>query len=147
MNRPYTRRSLALLVAVLVLISLVVPHPVILAPAQAQPPVIIDGIKEAGWGDPLAVDPTGDMSEPNLDLQGLYVVEDADNYYIGFDATASSWGMTYGIYLDTDQVDGSGATSDPWGRAVNAASARLPEHTLYVWHVGSDTGALSTLPS
>jgi hypothetical protein len=74
------------------------------------------------------------MSEPNLDLQGLYVVEDADNYYIGFDATASTWGMTYGIYIDTDQTDGSGASSDPWGRAVTAVSAHLPEHTLYVYH-------------
>jgi len=96
--------------------------------------IVIDGIKDAEWGAPLAVDPTLDMSEPNLDVQGLYVVEDADNLYVGFDATASDWGMTYGIYLDTDLVDGSGATSDPWGRAVNAVPAHLPEHTLYVWH-------------
>ena len=96
--------------------------------------IVIDGIKEADWGTALACDPASDMTELNLDLQCLYVVEDADNYYIGFEATASNWGMTYGIYLDTDQVDGSGATSDPWGRAVNAVSAHLPEHTLYVWH-------------
>jgi hypothetical protein len=106
--------------------------------AAQEPIIVIDGIKEAAWGEPLAVDPTPDMSEPNLDLQGLYVVEDADNLYIGFDATASNWGMTYGIYLDTDQVDGSGATSDPWGRAVNAVPAHLPEHTLYVYHEGGD---------
>ena len=96
--------------------------------------IVIDGVKEDAWGDPLANDPVLDMTEPNLDLQGLYLQEDADNYYIGFDATASNWGMAYGIYLDTDQVDGSGATSDPWGRAVNAVPAHLPEHTLYVWH-------------
>ncbi|MFN2226061.1 MAG: choice-of-anchor X domain-containing protein, partial [Anaerolineae bacterium] len=99
---------------------------------------MIDGIKEAAWGDPLALDPAGDISEPNLDLTGLYVVEDADNYYIGFDATASTWGMTYGIYIDTDMVDGSGGTSDPWGRAVDAVSPHLPEHTLYVWHEDFD---------
>jgi len=34
-------------------------------------------------GTALASDPAGDMSEPNLDLQGLYVVEDTDNFYIG----------------------------------------------------------------
>jgi glycosidase len=96
--------------------------------------IIIDGVKEAAWGDPLAADPIGDMTEPNLDLQGLYLVEDANNYYIGFDATASTWGMAYGIYFDTDLVDGSGAINDPWGRAVGAVSAHLPEHTLYVYH-------------
>jgi hypothetical protein len=114
-----------------------------MAPLTAAQPtkdsiIVIDGVREAAWGSPLAVDPTLDMAEPNLDLQGLYVVEDADNYCLGFDATASNWGMAYGIYLDTDLVDGSGATSDPWGRAVNAASAHLPEHTLYVWHNGGD---------
>ena len=100
--------------------------------------IIIDGVKEAAWSPPIALDPTLDMTEPNLDLQGLYVVEDAGNYYIGFDATASTWGMAYGIYLDTDQVAGSGSTSDPWGRAINAVSSHLPEHTLYVWHEGWD---------
>jgi glycosidase/fibronectin type 3 domain-containing protein len=104
------------------------------APDTADAMIVIDGVREADWGDPLASDPAGDMSEPNLDLQGLYVVEDADNYYIGFDATASTWGMTYGIYLDTDQVGGSGATSNPWGGAVSAVSAHLPEHSLSVWH-------------
>jgi glycosidase len=108
------------------------------APLAQAPLIIIDGVKDAAWGAPLASDPIGDMSEPNLDLQGLYLVEDADNYYIGFDATASTWGMAYGIYIDADQVDGSGAISDPWGRAVNAVAARLPEHTLYVWHDGGD---------
>jgi glycosidase len=110
------------------------------ASLRAQGPILIDGVKEAAWGEPLALDPTGDMSEPNLDLQGLYVVEDAENYYIGFDATASNWGMAYGIYLDTDEVAGSGGTTDPWGRAIGAVDAHLPEHTLYVWHDGgSDT--------
>jgi glycosidase len=117
--------SLFLIAAMLVII---VPLTV------AQSGIVIDGVKEAEWGAPLAVDPALDMTEPNLDLQGLYVVEDADNYYIGLDATASNWGMAYGIYLDTDRVDGSGAMNDPWGRAVNAVSAHLPEHTLYVWH-------------
>jgi glycosidase len=122
---------LSILVILAMLLTVLPGPPATLAQEDG---IVIDGVKEAAWGDPLAVDPMGDMSEPNLDLQGLYVIEDADNVYVGFDATASTWGMTYGIYLDTDQVDGSGATSDPWGRAVNAVSAHLPEHTLYVWH-------------
>jgi glycosidase len=133
-----TPRLFSILLVLALLLSGV---PVMAAPQAQAVSIVIDGVKEAAWGDPLASDPVGDMSEPNLDLQGLYVVEDADNYYVGFDATASNWGMTYGIYLDTDQVDGSGASSDPWGRAVNAVSAHLPEHTLYVYHDG-DTDTL-----
>jgi glycosidase len=105
---------------------------------SADTTITIDGVRESEWGDPLALDPVGDMTEPNLDLQGLYVVEDTDNFYIGFDATASDWGMAYGIYLDTDQIDGSGASSDPWSRAVSAVSTNLPEHTLYVYHENWD---------
>jgi glycosidase len=131
-RRSYFRIQLAIVIALsgLFIIMGVLP--------ASGGTMVIDGVKEAEWGDPLACDPTGDMTEPNLDLQCLYVTEDADNYYIGIDATASTWGMAYGIYLDTDQVDGSGATTDPWGRAVNAVSAHLPEHTLYVWHDGGD---------
>ena len=104
------------LFSILIILALLLSSIPVTAAPQAQAAIIaIDGIKEAAWGDPLASDPAGDMTEANLDLQGLYVVEDDDNYYIGFDATASTWGMTYGMYLDTDQVDGSGATGDPWG--------------------------------
>jgi hypothetical protein len=45
------------------------------APQTLGVSIVIDGVKDAAWGDPLASDPVGDMSEPNLDLQGLYVVE------------------------------------------------------------------------
>ena len=102
--------------------------------------ITIDGVKDAAYGSAVATDPVGDMSEPNLDLSNLYIVDDANNYYIGLDAGATNWGMTYGIYIDANQVDGSGATTDPWGRAVNAVSIRLPEYALYVWH--KDDGAL-----
>jgi glycosidase/fibronectin type 3 domain-containing protein len=130
------KRELAVYaLSVLSILALVLAGMPVVAVSQAQGDgILIDGAKEAAWGAPLASDPAGDMTEPNLDLQTLYVVEDADNFYIGFDATASNWGMTYGIYIDTDQVAGSGATSDPWGRAVNAVPAHLPEHTLFVWH-------------
>lgn len=102
--------------------------------------ITIDGVKDAAYGAPVATDPAGDISEPNLDLHNLYIVADANNFYIGLDANATNWGMTYGIYIDTDQAPGSGASADPWGRAVNAVDAHRPEHALYVWH--KDDGAL-----
>ncbi|MGC9023895.1 MAG: alpha amylase N-terminal ig-like domain-containing protein [Chloroflexia bacterium] len=105
----------------------------------STPYLSIDGQHEAVWGSPASTDPPGDMTEPNLDLHRLYLLENASYLYIGLDAYASNWGMTYGLYLDTDQIPNSGATTDPWGRAVNAVSEHLPEHTLYVWHEDNDT--------
>ncbi len=135
-----TRGNSAFIISLLTILALMVSWiPAAATSATfADPTIVIDGVKDADWGEPLASDPQGDMTEPNLDVTGLYVVEDADNYYIGFDAFASSWGMTYGIYIDSDGISGSGATGDPWERAVNAISAHLPEHTLYVYHDGSD---------
>jgi len=105
----------------------------------STPYLPIDGQPEAVWGSPASTDPQGDMTEPNLDLHRLYLVENASYLYIGLDAYASNWGMAYGLYLDTDQLPDSGATTDPWGRAVNAVSEHRPEHALYVWHVEDDT--------
>ncbi|UCC62529.1 MAG: alpha-amylase [Anaerolineae bacterium] len=138
MNDKTQKNLTYLSVVSIILVLLLGGLPILAAPPAQGGGIVIDGVKEAAWGDPLASDPVGDMSEPNLDLQGLHVVEDAHNYYIGFDATASNWGMAYGIYIDSDQVDGSGALSDPWGRAVNATSAHWPEHMLYVWHEDGD---------
>ena len=102
--------------------------------------ITIDGTKDKAYGKPVASDPQGDINEPNLDLRDLYIVDDANNYYIGLDAFATNWGMTYGIYIDTDQKSGSGAATDPWGRAVNAVDKNKPEYALYVWH--KDDGTL-----
>lgn len=109
--------------------------------AQSATPVTItiDGVREPAWGSPLASDPVGDMSESNLDLANLYIVDDINNYYIGFDALATAWGMHYGIAIDTDGVSGSGATSNPWGRAVDTVAANRPEYFLNVWHPGNGT--------
>ncbi len=133
------RQSSVYFLSLMTILALLVAWvPAAAAPTAYSGPIVIDGIKEAGWGAALANDPLGDMTEPNLDVTGLYMVEDADNYYIGLDAFASTWDMTYGIYIDTDGVDGSGATSDPWSRSVNAVPTHLPEHTLYVYHDGTD---------
>ena len=98
------------------------------APSSPETTIVIDGVMEAAWREPLASDPAGDMSEPNLDLEGLYVVEDVDNFYIGFDAkAASTYGMAYGIYLDTD-------ANAQTGLAVAGIGAELE------WRLGDRTG-------
>ena len=112
-----------------------------LGPANTGITITIDGVHEAAWGAALATDAQGDMSEPNLDLTTLYMVEDTNNFYFGFDAgnTATGYGMNYGIAIDTDGVTGSGGTSHPWGRAVNTVAAHLPEYYLNVWDPGDGT--------
>lgn len=93
---------------------------------------------DTSYGEAAATDPLGDMTESNLDLHRLFVTEDASTYFVALDAFAGTYGMGYGIYIDTDQVSGSGGTSDPWGRNINAVSEHLPEYALYVWHTDAD---------
>ncbi|MGB9724689.1 MAG: hypothetical protein ACPL7G_12450, partial [Chloroflexia bacterium] len=55
----------------------------------STPYLSIDGQHEAVWGSPASTDPPGDMTEPNLDLHRLYLLENASYLYIGLDAYAS----------------------------------------------------------
>lgn len=104
----------------------------------SSPYIAVDGGHDASYGEAAATDPLGDMTESNLDLQRLFITEDASTYFVALDAYAGTYGMGYGIYIDTDQVSGSGGTSDPWGRNINAVSEHLPEYALYVWHMDTD---------
>ncbi len=68
------------------------------------------------------------------ELTTLYTVQDKDYWYIGFNVnpvlTGTIW---YGIYLDGDQVNGSGATAAPTSRPqITAVSYYRPEYALYV---------------
>ena len=97
----------------------------------------VDGSIDDAYGAPIAVDKIGDgNANANMDLLELYVTEDADSFYFAFTANgdlgAANWGK-YAIYIDTDGVAGSGATSDAWGRAVTAADPHKPEYAIYSW--------------
>ncbi|MCX7671848.1 MAG: DUF4962 domain-containing protein, partial [Anaerolineae bacterium] len=88
-------------------------------------------------GDPtnrntIATDPAGDMTDPTLDLTDLQVVQDRNYWYFGFRPAAGITGTVYGLYLDLDHVDGSGATYDAQGYAVAAIPAHRPEYAVYV---------------
>ena len=56
--------------------------PTLVPDAVATDTPVIDGVKDAIWCSAFASDPLGDMSEPNLDLQGLYLLEDDENYFL-----------------------------------------------------------------
>jgi glycosidase len=138
--RTLFRRQSLLHVFILIALAITPMLPASVPVARAAPTTItIDGVHEAAWGAPVGVDPQGDMTESNLDLTSLYVTDDVSNYYIGFDALATSWGMHYGIAIDTDGMSGSGATSNPWGRAVDTVPEHRPEYYLNVWHYDDGT--------
>lgn len=106
------------------------------AAAPAATP-LVDGVVDAVYGAPVAIDSSGDGNgNAALDLLELYITNDASYVYFAFtintDIGATNWGK-YILYLDTDGVPGSGATSDAWGRNVAAANEHLPEFSINTW--------------
>lgn len=111
-----------------------------LQPSAVRQPPEIDGINDFLQTDLVAVDPTGDISERNLDLDSLWGVFVGDALYIGFNAYArAGFSLSYGLYISIDTTRTSGATRDPWNRNVRA-SFGMPEFALYIWH--NDSGVL-----
>ncbi len=86
-----------------------------------------------------------DISAFELDLEGLYVGSDAKNWYIGFDVAqeTDTWkrgfDVDYGLYIDSNIVAGSGATTDPLGKRI-ASPVISPEYAIYFRHVAVDWG-------
>jgi len=83
----------------------------------------------------VTTDPAGD-TVPNYDLTGLYMVQSKDDWYFGFDATATAQNMRYALYLDLDHEDNSGASSDARGYDVTTIVAHQPEYAIYVLQSG-----------
>ena len=114
----------------------------ILKKSTTRPPIIIDGINDFLPEDFIGVDPVGDMSESNLDLDSLWACHIGNNWYIGFNVhSGPNYGLAFGIYIFTNSISPSGASSDPWGRRVAAGDSSnpfYPKYILYIWHPESD---------
>jgi len=80
---------------------------------------------------PIGDDTDGDV-DPNFDLTTLYATQDANYWYFGFDATATTANMTYVLYLDIDHKQDSGGTTDPRGYTISTVDGYLPEVVIYV---------------
>lgn len=104
---------------------------------------VLDGVNDFSDDQVVGIDQVGDISERSLDLDTLWAVKDDSMLYIGFNAHSEpNYGMAYGIYIFTDSIVGSGATSDPWNRLVNYEGGIYPPFVLYFWHdVNSITSA------
>ena len=98
----------------------------------------VDGVKDAIYGTAEATDGTGSpQGNANMDLGQLYVVNDANYWYFYFSVNANiaspnNWGK-YLLYIDTDGVAASGATSDAWGRNVRVLDPHKPEFSINGW--------------
>lgn len=131
-------------IAPLTAVSPHAPDPVTLlaVPGSPQAPaVVVDGIIDNSYGQPIAVDPGGDGNgSSHMDLLELYMTEDADNFYFAYtinaDINTTNWGK-YVIYLDVDGVDNSGAPTDAWTRNVVVSNI---EWRMSKTRLGSDDG-------
>jgi hypothetical protein len=78
-----------------------------------------------------------DISDNNFELTSLYAAQDKDYWYFGFDANTGATDMTYGLYLDLDHSDGSGASSDARSFNVTTIAAHRPEYAIYFFQRSS----------
>ncbi|MFN8439147.1 MAG: hypothetical protein U0175_00115 [Caldilineaceae bacterium] len=64
---------------------------------------------------------------------------DNHEWLIAFEVTETvSAPVEYGIYVDIDHVEGSGATVDPKGYSIPMGNRYLPEYVLYIDRQGGD---------
>ncbi len=77
------------------------------------------------------------------DVGNLHVMTDRyydGNHYwaIAFEAAAAIGGsVKYGIYIDVDHVENSGAAADPLGKPISTDGLFRPEYVIYVHRAGN----------
>ncbi|MBK9050570.1 MAG: glycosyl hydrolase 53 family protein [Chloroflexi bacterium] len=107
----------------------------------------LTGQIEATYGSPLTSDATGDNLQqlPHLDLQNLYVSDDADYFYMALtlqgDITRQLEG-SYLVYLDTTN-DSQGADVDVHQRPIIVTAEHRPEFRLDIGMV-EENGTVGT---
>ncbi|MBP7687937.1 MAG: hypothetical protein KA765_08520 [Thermoflexales bacterium] len=84
----------------------------------------------------LASSPVTDTA---TDLTTLYAAQDRDYWYVGFNLSPSVTGtIVYGLYLDGDQTNDSGASVAPSNRPViTTVNYYRPEYAVYMVYSGT----------
>jgi len=86
----------------------------------------------------IGSDPSGDLSDNDYDVTALYAAQDISYWYFGFDVpTAPTKNVTYALYIDTNHVTNSGATSDPHGYNISTIAGFRPEYVFYIEQEGA----------
>lgn len=79
------------------------------------------------------------------DLTGLSSSQSVTDWYFGFYANVSNTDMTYVLYIDLDNVDGSGATSPPErDYKVWTKTEHQPEYAVIIDVIGGSVNAQNT---
>jgi hypothetical protein len=82
----------------------------------------------------IGSDAASDVTDPDYDLTDLQVAQSSNYWYLGFRVPSSPIkNVTYGLYLDLDHQDASGATFDALGYSVTTIPAYQPEYAIYVF--------------
>jgi hypothetical protein len=80
----------------------------------------------------IAADPI-DSVDPNFEMTTLFVTQDSNNWYFGFQAFTQPTNMVYALLLDLDHSDNSGATSLPAPfNTVTTIPAHQPEYVILI---------------
>ncbi|MFH1841730.1 MAG: Ig-like domain-containing protein, partial [bacterium] len=108
--------------------------------AQTPQTIVIDGINDFDPGNVIDVD-GADTQFPNIDLEDIYVTNDAVSLFIGAEHDQAGWTLVQlGIAIDVNTADGG--TTDPWGRQIEWTLAPLkPDFMFYInldnnWQAG-----------
>ena len=94
-----------------------------LAVAQTPQTITIDGVNDFLPGN-LADADGGDTQHPEIDLEDIYITNDAVNLFLGFQTGLGEFtdpGNQLGFAIDLGTA--AGGTSDPWGRQIEWSAA------------------------
>jgi hypothetical protein len=79
----------------------------------------------------VASDPD-DVTSDGDELTDLFVPQSSSSWFFGFHTSLLDASQTYGLYLDVDHQDGSGATVDPQSYPIGTVSPHRPEYAVYI---------------
>ncbi len=89
----------------------------------------------------IGSDPYSDVPT-KYDLTTLFAAQSSTAWFFGFDATPPSTDMTYVIYIDLDNVPGSGGGAPPERNYQVATSPEhQPEYVIYIDDIGGTVNA------
>ncbi len=92
--------------------------------------------------EPLAYDSDQAQAGSEYQMDSLFVHMDSTTLYLGWWSPAEYIGLHYGIYIDTDNIPGSGGTNDKWRAYTLGSWQHRPDVTIYAYH--QETGGFSS---
>lgn len=101
------------------------------AQAQTVQTIAIDGVNDFDPANLVDAD-ASDTQHDALDLGNIYITNDANNLYLGFDHSQGSWGsVQLGVAIDVGTA--GGGTSDPWSRQLEwSGTTNRPDFVYYI---------------